>query len=87
MLFSAGGWWILLPAPLGTLVVSYQRLVVMHSFPNPPSVQQSLCAVLPLLLTVQGLLLLLADLCVFLETSSARHVSAEVQLSIGDSRR
>lgn len=39
------------------------------------------------LLTVQGLLLLPADLCVFLETSSAKHVSAEVQLSIGDSKR
>lgn len=51
------------------------------------SIQQSLCAVPPPLLTVQGLLLLPADLCVFLETSSARHVSAEVQLSMGDSRR
>lgn len=55
--------------------------------PKSTSIQQSLCAVPPPLLTVQGLLLLPADLCVFLETSSARHVSAEVQLSVGDSRR
>lgn len=39
------------------------------------------------LLTVQGVLLLPADLCVFLETSAARHVSIEVQVSVGDSRR
>lgn len=84
---QAGGGYLLLPTSLGPLVVSYQRPVVMHSFPNPPSIQQSLCAVLPPLLTVQGLLLLPAALCVFLETSSARRVSAEVQLSIGDSRR
>lgn len=85
-LLEVGGY-SLLPASLGAVVVSYQRPVVMHSFPNPPSIQQSLCAVPPPLLTVQGLLLLPADLCVFLEPSSAKHVSAEVQLSIGDSSR
>lgn len=82
----ADGGYLLLPASLGTLVVSYQRPVVMHSFPNSPSTQQSLCGVPSPLLTVWGVLLLPADLCVFLKTSAARHVSVEVQVYAGDER-
>ena len=67
--------------------MSYQRPVVVHSFPNSPSIQHSLCGVLSPLLTVRGVLLLPAGLCVFLETSAVRHVNVEVRVSVGDRRR